>query len=323
MNRRLNPIVCGQCGRFVEAGAAACGFCDEPVPAVTPAVTEWEEIGQPPAFAPPVVATVPSRPEETVAACYEMCSRSPCEDDPKVSEARLRAAFAEVGRPKARVGRPPGILYVAYGLGVDSTAILVGLAQLIREGRTEFRPDYIVFADTGVEKEASYDWFSVMNPWLASQGFPPITIVGWSTAFTRGGYGSARTLEQQCILNQQMPAICATKKQKAQCSLAWKQQPQQRWLERESGLFHEVTRTINHRPWPQADQDAGGATWRENREGDRLRRGRVRPTEPRNLPHDRRSASLGEPWPRIPVRSLVPASRVGLGSRSLHRGDLG
>lgn len=189
-----------------------------------------------------------------VEAAYGSCTRSPCEVDPKIEAARLAEAWREVGRPKARVGRPPGLLYVAYGLGVDSTAILVGLAQLVRAGRPEFRPDYVVFADTGVEREASYDYLDVVNPWLARQGFPQVTIVGWATEFTAGGYGSARTLEQQVILNQQMPAICATKNNGSQCSLLWKQDAQQRWLELESGLFHRVPRTIETARGPRRVQ---------------------------------------------------------------------
>jgi hypothetical protein len=39
-------------------------------------------------------------------------------------------------------GRP---LSVSYGLGVDSTAVLVGLVQ------TGIRPDLIMFADVGAE----------------------------------------------------------------------------------------------------------------------------------------------------------------------------
>lgn len=48
-------------------------------------------------------------------------------------------------------------LVVAYGMGVDSTAVLVGLQQ------RGIRPDLILFADTGDEKPATYAYLPVIN----------------------------------------------------------------------------------------------------------------------------------------------------------------
>jgi hypothetical protein len=49
---------------------------------------------------------------------------------------------------------------VAYGMGVDSTSMLVGMKA---RGTT---PDMILFADTGDEKPETYAYFEVMQAWL-------------------------------------------------------------------------------------------------------------------------------------------------------------
>ena len=62
-------------------------------------------------------------------------------------------------------------LVVAYGAGVDSTAMLVGLRQ------RGIRPDAVLFADTGGEKQQTYDFLPVMDGWLRDHGFPTVTVV--------------------------------------------------------------------------------------------------------------------------------------------------
>lgn len=179
--------------------------------------------------------------EASGLAVTQTCIRSPCEiDDPKIQLERLSQARREVGSPKAKVDRPDGLLYVAYGLGVDSTAILVGLAQIVRSGRPEYRPDYIVFADTGVERRRTYDYLDVVNRWLDKVGFPRVQVVAYATEFASKSYGSSRTLEQQVLLTQHLPSISATKFRYATCSMLWKQAAQQKWLELDSGLFEQV-----------------------------------------------------------------------------------
>jgi len=56
-------------------------------------------------------------------------------------------------------------------MGVDSTAMLVGLQA------RGIRPDLILFADTGDEKQATYDYLPVINAWLVKVGFPQVTVV--------------------------------------------------------------------------------------------------------------------------------------------------
>jgi len=62
-------------------------------------------------------------------------------------------------------------IVVSYGLGWDSTAVLVGLQQ------RGIRPDDILFADTGSEKEETYDYLFKINAWLRSVCFPEVTVV--------------------------------------------------------------------------------------------------------------------------------------------------
>lgn len=57
---------------------------------------------------------------------------------------------------------PPVVL--AYGVGVDSTALLVEL-----EARGQ-RPDLVLTADTGVEKPATYAYLDVIRPWMDERG---------------------------------------------------------------------------------------------------------------------------------------------------------
>lgn len=59
-------------------------------------------------------------------------------------------------------GRPPIVL--AYGVGVDSTALLI---ELVARGEP---PDLVLTADTGVEKPATYAYLDIIRPWMAAHG---------------------------------------------------------------------------------------------------------------------------------------------------------
>src|SRR5215472_10510218 len=98
-------------------------------------------------------------------------------------EARMPASSSDA-RPWP--GCPP---VVAYGLGVNSTALLVGFA------RRGVRPDLILFADTGGEKPETYAYLGVIGPFLAAAGFPGVVTV-------RADYS---TLEGQCLHTGTLP----------------------------------------------------------------------------------------------------------------------
>ena len=87
-------------------------------------------------------------------------------------------------------------LVVAYGLGVDSTAMLVELS--IRG----LRPDLILFADTGGEKPETYQYLDVIRPFLSKIGFPPVTTVRYEPK--RAVYS---TLEDQCLHTGTLPSL--------------------------------------------------------------------------------------------------------------------
>jgi hypothetical protein len=97
---------------------------------------------------------------------------------------------------------------VSYGLGVDSTAMLVGLAA------RGIRPDLILFADTGGEKPETYAYLPVINAWLAEVGFPTVTVVKYEPV--RAPY---RTLEGKCEANETLPSLAFGGKS---CSIVFK-----------------------------------------------------------------------------------------------------
>lgn len=106
-------------------------------------------------------------------------------------------------------------LCIAYGMGVDSTAVLVGLWML------GIRPDLITFADTGGEKPETYGYLAIINAWLAKVGFPQVTIVRKKV---RTGPGSEpyRTLEENMLGNHTLPSLAFGGPGKKACSLKWK-----------------------------------------------------------------------------------------------------
>jgi hypothetical protein len=87
-------------------------------------------------------------------------------------------------------------LVVAYGLGVDSTAMLIEFAC------RGIRPDLILFADTGGEKLETYAYLPVIQRYLGSVGFPAVVTVHYQP--TRAVYD---TLEGQCLHTGTLPSL--------------------------------------------------------------------------------------------------------------------
>lgn len=110
-------------------------------------------------------------------------------------------------------------LVVSYGVGVDSTALLVAMY------RRGIRPDAILFADTGdgnAEKPETYAYLPIIGAWLAQVGFPPITTVRYQP--TRAPYS---TLEGKCLANETLPSLAFGKHS---CSIVFKIEPQHKYL---------------------------------------------------------------------------------------------
>lgn len=116
----------------------------------------------------------------------------------------------------------PAPLTVAYGLGVDSTAALVGLHA------RGVRPDLILFADTGSEKQETYDYLPVIQEWLARVGFPPVVVVKKEVKDFKH-WPPYRSLGENCLTNGTLPSLAFGFKS---CSLKWKVYPQEQYAKR-------------------------------------------------------------------------------------------
>jgi hypothetical protein len=112
-------------------------------------------------------------------------------------------------------------LVVGYGAGVDSSAMLVGLVWL------GVRPDLILFADTGGEKDETYAFIPVMNEYLARHNFPPIITVR-NVVKDFKNWPPYHTLEENCLTNGTLPSVAFGWQMKT-CSLKWKAAPQHRY----------------------------------------------------------------------------------------------
>ncbi|OPY05598.1 MAG: hypothetical protein A4E61_00246 [Syntrophorhabdus sp. PtaB.Bin184] len=109
---------------------------------------------------------------------------------------------------------------VAYGMGVDSTAMLVGLVK------HRIRPDLILFADTAAERPETYEYRPVFEEWLQKEGFPPITTVKYAPRDFKN-WPPYYTLEDNCLTNGTLPGIAFGA---ASCSVKWKQGPQHGYI---------------------------------------------------------------------------------------------
>lgn len=147
----------------------------------------------------------------------------------------LACAFAQ-WRAQARAvqsdaftdNEPP--VMVAYGGGVDSTAMLI---ELIENG---FHVDVVLFADTGSEKPATYAFVLLFAEWLRARGVR-FEVVRYEPRNFKN-FPPYRSLDENCFTNGTLPSISFGF---SSCSQKWKIQPQNRWAE----------------AWPRAQ-----ATWR-------------------------------------------------------------
>lgn len=112
-------------------------------------------------------------------------------------------------------------LIVAYGLGVDSTAVLVELYN------KNIRPDAILFADTGDEKKETYNYLPVIQQWLQKVDFPQVQVVRYVVSNFKN-WPPYYTLGQNCLTNGTLPSLAFGFKS---CSLKWKVTPQNKWTD--------------------------------------------------------------------------------------------
>lgn len=143
--------------------------------------------------------TLPDRKTVTIPEDFR-CHR--IREGRKVVEITL---LAEVRQP----------LVINYGLGTDSTALLVLLVEMYKGGNIDARPDRIMFADVGSEKINTYSFLQPMQDYLAAAGFPAITVV------SKGERGASKdlSLHESCLRLNTMPSLAYGGKS---CSLKWK-----------------------------------------------------------------------------------------------------
>jgi len=115
----------------------------------------------------------------------------------------------------------PAPLCVAYGLGVDSTAVLVKLHE------SGIRPDAILFADTKSEKKSTYAYLPIMQAWLKSVGFPQVTTVE-NVVKDFKHWPAYSGLLENCLTNGTLPSLAFGFKS---CSLKHKVTPQNKWTD--------------------------------------------------------------------------------------------
>jgi hypothetical protein len=114
---------------------------------------------------------------------------------------------------------PPRPVVLAYGIGVDSTALLV---ELVARGQ---KPDLVLSADTGVEKPATYAYLDVIRPWMDAHdirhelvSYTPKRFKHWPPY-----YG----LLEMCLTNATLPSKSLGG---SSCSLKYKKAPQDAFL---------------------------------------------------------------------------------------------
>lgn len=111
-------------------------------------------------------------------------------------------------------------IIVSYGLGVDSTAVLVGLYN------RGIRPDVILFSDVGSEQQHTYAYLPIINEWLRKVGFPEVTVVKYQASRFKHAY--YETIDGNCLANRTLPSLAFGMKG---CSLKWKAAPMDKYVE--------------------------------------------------------------------------------------------
>lgn len=112
-------------------------------------------------------------------------------------------------------------IIVAYGMGVDSTAMLIGLRD------RGIKVDLVLFADTGSEKPETMAYLPIIQAWLARYGFPHVTVIKRHSP--RAGDTS---LHAECLRKSVLPSLAYGGHS---CSLKWKVDPQWRFAQRYFG----------------------------------------------------------------------------------------
>ena len=114
---------------------------------------------------------------------------------------------------------PRAPVVLAYGIGVDSTALLI---ELVARG---CKPDLVMTADTGTEKPSTYAYRDVIGPWMKSHGirheivrYQPRRFKHWPPYYS---------LLEMALTNATLPSKSLGG---SSCSLKYKKAPQDAFL---------------------------------------------------------------------------------------------
>lgn len=156
----------------------------------------------------------------------------------------------KIGRHVLDLGRP---LILSYGMGIDSTAALVGWAAL------GIRPEMILFADVGDEKPETYSYLNTINAWLERQQFPQVRVLHYRPR--RFKCGPYTTLFGNCWQNHTLPSLAFGRKA---CSNKWKIAVMDRFV-RIAYSMHlagggQVLRAIGYDAGPKDSRRGGNIT---------------------------------------------------------------
>jgi hypothetical protein len=122
-------------------------------------------------------------------------------------------------RPQSDLFRYAAPVVIAWGAGVDSTAMIIEMVRL------RMRIDLVMFADVGNENPETYAFIPVFRAWLTRHGITSV-IVRWETDDYKH-WPAYRTLEEECLLRGLLPNKAFGG---GSCSQKWKIVPQERFL---------------------------------------------------------------------------------------------
>lgn len=132
---------------------------------------------------------------------------------------------------------PDRLVVVAYGGGVNT------IAAMIRLKRLGVRPTAIVMSDPGSER-SSTTWYrdNVMPPWLASVGFPSITVIN---RVAEGEHVDRawrlETLYDECMRIGALPSVAYGYKK---CSQKYKGDTSRWWIARQPWALAEWAEVV-------------------------------------------------------------------------------
>ena len=113
----------------------------------------------------------------------------------------------------------PQPVVLAYGVGVDSTALLV---ELESRGTP---PDLVITGDPGVEKPETYAYQKMIAAWMEARGIPYVTVRYTPRRFKH--WPPYFDLLSNVLTNATLPSISFGRHS---CSLKWKVAPQDAFL---------------------------------------------------------------------------------------------